>query len=64
MFLKRIFDLFFSIVLLIVLIPLFIVVGVAIKMDTPGPVFFKQKRIGKDNKPFMVYKFRSMSVGT
>jgi len=61
---KRIFDLFFSIILLIILIPLFIVVGVAIKMDTPGPVFFKQKRIGKDNKPFMVYKFRSMSVGT
>jgi O-antigen biosynthesis protein WbqP len=61
---KRIFDLFFSIILLIILIPLFIIVGIAIKLDSPGPVFFKQKRIGKDNKAFMVYKFRSMSVGT
>ena len=61
---KRIFDLFFSTLLLIILMPLFIVVGIAIKLDSPGPVFFKQKRIGKDNKPFMVYKFRSMSVGT
>jgi O-antigen biosynthesis protein WbqP len=61
---KRLFDLFFSILLLIVLIPLFIVVGIVIKLDSPGPVFFKQKRIGKDNKPFMVYKFRSMTVGT
>ena len=61
---KRIFDLFFSIILLIILAPLFIVVGIFIKLDSPGPVFFKQKRVGKDNKTFMVYKFRSMSVGT
>ncbi|PKP61696.1 lipid carrier--UDP-N-acetylgalactosaminyltransferase, partial [Candidatus Atribacteria bacterium HGW-Atribacteria-1] len=61
---KRIFDLFFSIILLVILAPLFVVVGVLIKLDSPGPVFFKQKRVGKDNKDFMVYKFRSMSVGT
>ena len=61
---KRVFDLFFSIILLIVLAPLFVVVGVLIKLDSPGPVFFKQKRVGKDNKDFMVYKFRSMSEGT
>ncbi len=61
---KRVFDLFFSIILLIVLAPLFVVVGVLIKLDSPGTVFFKQKRVGKDNKTFMVYKFRSMSVGT
>ncbi|MBA7561623.1 sugar transferase [Candidatus Atribacteria bacterium 1244-E10-H5-B2] len=61
---KRVFDLFFSIILLIVLAPLFVVVGVLIKLDSPGPVFFKQKRVGKDNKTFMVYKFRSMSMGT
>ena len=61
---KRVFDLFFSIILLIVLAPLFVIVGVLIKMDSPGPVFFKQKRVGKDDKTFMVYKFRSMSVGT
>lgn len=61
---KRIFDLFFSIILLIILAPLFVVVGILIKLDSPGPVFFKQKRVGKDNKTFLVYKFRSMSVGT
>jgi len=61
---KRVFDLFFSIILLIVLAPLFVVVGVLIKLDSPGPVSFKQKRVGKDNKTFMVYKFRSMSIGT
>jgi len=61
---KRVFDLFFSIILLIILSPLFVVVGILIKLDSPGPVFFKQKRVGKDNKTFMVYKFRSMSVGT
>jgi O-antigen biosynthesis protein WbqP len=61
---KRIFDLFFSIILLIVLAPLFAVVGILIKLDSPGAVFFRQKRVGKDNKTFMVYKFRSMSVGT
>ncbi|MCK5766793.1 MAG: sugar transferase [Candidatus Atribacteria bacterium] len=61
---KRIFDLFFSIILLIILSPLFVVVGILIKLDSLGPVFFKQKRVGKDNNAFMVYKFRSMSVGT
>lgn len=49
---------------MIILAPLFVVVGILIKLDSPGPVFFKQKRAGKDNRAFMVYKFRSMSVGT
>ncbi len=61
---KRAFDLFFSIILLVILAPPFVVVGILIKLDSPGAVFFKQKRVGKDNKTFMVYKFRSMSVGT
>ena len=61
---KRVFDLFFSIILLIILVPLFVMVRILIKLDSPGPVFFKQKRVGKDNKNFMVYKFRSMSEGT
>lgn len=60
---KRVFDLFFSIILLIVLAPLFVVIGILIKLDSPGPIFFKQKRVGEDDKIFMVYKFRSMSVG-
>ena len=61
---KRVFDLFFSMILLIILAPLFVVVGISIKLNSPGPVFFKQRRVGKDNRTFMVYKFRSMSVGT
>ena len=61
---KRIFDLFFSIILLIILFPLFVVVGILIKLDSPGSVFFRQKRVGIDNKAFMVYKFRSMRVET
>jgi lipopolysaccharide/colanic/teichoic acid biosynthesis glycosyltransferase len=45
---------------LIVLSPLFFVVAIAIKMDTPGPVFYRARRVGKDEKLFWLYKFRSM----
>ncbi|MDY6281456.1 MAG: sugar transferase [Erysipelotrichaceae bacterium] len=43
----------------ILLIPM-ILIGILIKIDSPGPVLFKQERLGKDGKPFMIYKFRSM----
>ena len=56
------FDFIFSFVMLILLIPLFIVVAFAIKIDSKGPVFFYQKRIGKNGKPFKFYKFRSMRI--
>lgn len=62
--LKRIFDLFFSIILIVLLIPLFVIVGILIKLDSLGSIFFRQKRVGKDNEFFMIYKFRSMSVKT
>jgi len=58
---KRSFDLFFSIVVLILLIPLFVIIGIAIKLNDKGRVFFTQERIGKNGKPFRLYKFRSMS---
>ena len=61
-FLKAVMDFFVALVALIVLIPVFIVVAIAIKLDSPGPVFFKQKRIGKDGKLFNCIKFRSMST--
>jgi lipopolysaccharide/colanic/teichoic acid biosynthesis glycosyltransferase len=57
---KMLLDVILSILGLIVLFPVFLIVAVAIKIDSPGPVFFSQKRIGKNFKPFNLYKFRSM----
>lgn len=61
-FIKAIADFVIALLALIVLSPLLIIVAVAIKIDSPGPVFFAQKRIGKDGKHFNCIKFRSMSV--
>ena len=58
--LKRSLDLAASSVLLIGLSPLFVVVAIAIKVDSPGPVLFRQKRTGKNGKEFEILKFRSM----
>lgn len=60
---KRIMDIILSILGLIILIPVFIIVSLAIKCESRGPIIFKQKRIGKDGKVFEIYKFRSMVVG-
>lgn len=62
--LKRWMDVCLSILLLLLLAPLFLLIAVIIKLDSRGPVFFKQKRIGKDGKPFMFLKFRSMYWNT
>lgn len=59
---KSIADFVIALLALIVLSPLLVIVAVAIKIDSPGPVFFVQKRIGKDGKHFNCIKFRSMSV--
>lgn len=61
-FVKRSFDILVSIVLLVILSPLLLVLAIAIKTTSPGPVFFKQERIGLNKKPFIMYKFRSMRV--
>ncbi|WP_231621735.1 sugar transferase [Sphingomonas sp. 37zxx] len=58
--LKRSFDLCFAVPALVVLMPLLILIAIAIKADSAGPVFFKQKRVGRGNALFEVYKFRSM----
>ena len=58
--LKRIFDIFVSAVMLIVLSPVFLVLAVAIKLDSPGPVFFRQERVTQYGKHFRIFKFRSM----
>jgi len=57
---KRALDLCGSMLGLIVLAPLFAIVAVLIKIDSPGPVFFRQERIGKNFRPFLIYKLRTM----
>ncbi len=57
---KRLMDLFISLTALIILAPVFLIVALIIKIESPGPVFFKQKRVGKGGRIFTVYKFRSM----
>lgn len=59
---KRIIDLIFSIVLLIILSPIFIIISIAIKLDSRGPVFFKQTRTGLNGEDFTLLKFRSMAA--
>ncbi|HPT62474.1 MAG TPA: sugar transferase, partial [Bacillota bacterium] len=63
MLLKRTFDYCVSAFLLIVLAPLFAIIAIAIKLDSEGPVFFVQERLGKDGKVFRLYKFRTMIHG-
>ncbi|MBR3355915.1 MAG: sugar transferase [Oscillospiraceae bacterium] len=60
---KRCFDIFASLLMIIILSPLIIGISVAVKISSPGPVFFRQVRISKYGKEFRIYKFRSMIVG-
>ena len=60
---KRLFDIVLSFIGLVILSPLFLIISLLIKIDSRGPVIFKQERIGKDEKLFNIYKFRSMCVG-
>lgn len=59
---KRVFDLAFAVPALIGLLPLLVIIALAIKLDSPGPVFFRQQRVGRGNALFKVFKFRSMRV--
>ena len=61
---KRFFDLIVSGLGLLVLSPLFLVLAVWIKCDSSGPVFYRQVRVGRNNRDFRLYKFRSMRVGS
>ncbi len=63
-FFKRFFDIVLSLIGVIVLLPLFLIIGIVVFVDDPGPVFFKQKRVGKGKKLFWLHKFRSMKVKT
>lgn len=57
---KRIFDFVVSFFALIILSPLFLIVAILIKIDSNGSIFYKQVRVGKNNKDFLIYKFRTM----
>lgn len=59
-FFKRMFDVLFSLALTVIALPLMGIIALAIKFDSPGPVLFRQKRIGQGNRTFTLFKFRSM----
>jgi len=63
MTLKRFFDVIFSFFGLIIASPLLIIIAFLVKLNSPGSVFFRGERVGKDGKKFRIYKFRSMIVG-
>jgi lipopolysaccharide/colanic/teichoic acid biosynthesis glycosyltransferase len=60
-FVKRGFDMCASALALVVLLPLFIAVAVAVKVDSQGPVFYRQTRVGRRGRPFSIWKFRTMT---
>ena len=62
-FCKRAFDIVGSLVLLVLFSPLFLILAIAIKLDSRGPVFFRQTRVTRYGKTFRIHKFRSMTVG-
>ncbi|MFW5804920.1 MAG: sugar transferase [Bacteroidales bacterium] len=61
---KRLFDIIFSLIGLIICSPVFIILGIAICMDSRGGIFFKQQRVGKHGKLFSILKFRSMKINS
>lgn len=62
MIVKRLFDFFAALIGMIIMIPVYILITILIKVKMPGPVLFKQNRVGKDARLFMMYKFRTMKV--
>jgi exopolysaccharide biosynthesis polyprenyl glycosylphosphotransferase len=59
---KRVFDIILSLIGIIILLPIYLIIAIAIKLDSKGPVLFKQVRVGKDRRNFTIYKFRTMVV--
>lgn len=60
--LKRFIDIVLSIILGIILLPFALIIAVLVKLTSPGPIFYKEERVGANHKPFTIYKFRSMRV--
>ena len=63
LFLKRVFDILLSLIMLVILSPFFLILAVAIKIDSRGPVFYRQERITQYGKKFRIFKFRTMVNG-
>ncbi len=61
-FVKRIFDIILSLIGIVILLPIYLIIAIAIKLDSKGPILFKQVRVGKDRTNFTIYKFRTMVV--
>ena len=61
---KRGFDFFSSLIAIILFSPILLILAIIVKCTSPGPILFKQRRIGKDNQEFMIYKFRTMRIDT
>lgn len=61
---KRLFDILLSGIGLLIISPLFLIVAIWIKLDSPGPIFYRQVRVGRYNKDFRIFKFRSMRIGS
>lgn len=61
---KRLFDIFFSVIGLFIFSPLFLILAIIIKFDSKGPVFYRQTRVGIGNSDFLLYKFRSMRINS
>ncbi len=61
---ERFLDVIISILIITLLSPLFLIIGIIIKLNSKGPIFFTQMRIGKNNELFKLYKFRTMKIGT
>jgi undecaprenyl phosphate N,N'-diacetylbacillosamine 1-phosphate transferase len=59
---KRLFDMVLSLLAVVILLPVFVVIAIAIKLSSKGPLIFKQERVGQNSKPFMFYKFRTMKT--
>lgn len=64
MLIKRVFDIVFSLIGLIILLPLLLIIALLIKLESKGPVFYMQTRVGQHNKDFKIFKYRTMFVGS
>lgn len=61
-FVKRLLDILGATAAIVIAAPIMLVAAIAVKLETPGPVFFRQYRLGKDGRPFLLYKIRSMTA--